>query len=127
MPTYYDFDSFEEMQITTGGSDPRIKTPGIQMNMVTKRGTNDFKGSGRWFQTNNSWQATPAIPSEAQNYLKRVNQILRIEDRGLELGGPVLKDRVWFWGAFSRQNVNLLTASLLSSGARFVDKTLLQN
>src|SRR5581483_1762705 len=35
-PTYYDFDSFEEMQITTGGSDPRIKTPGIQLNMVTK-------------------------------------------------------------------------------------------
>src|SRR5213082_1855434 len=33
-PTYYDFDSFEEMQITTGGSDPRIKTPGIQMNFV---------------------------------------------------------------------------------------------
>src|SRR5712691_10916684 len=32
-PTYYDFDSFEEMQITTGGTDPRVKTPGIQMNM----------------------------------------------------------------------------------------------
>src|SRR5947209_748553 len=46
-PTYYDFDSFEEMQITTGGSDPRIQTPGVQLNMVTKRGTNDFRGSGR--------------------------------------------------------------------------------
>src|SRR6266571_1873365 len=75
-PTYYDFDSFEEMQITTGGSDPRIKTPGIQMNFVTKRGTNDFKGSGRWFQENNSWQAKPSIPSEAP-YLLRVNQITR--------------------------------------------------
>lgn len=126
-PTYYDFDSFEEMQITTGGSDPRIKTPGIQMNMVTKRGTNDFKGSGRWYQTNNSWQATPTIPGEAQSYLKLVNQIDKIEDRGIEIGGPIMKDRLWFWGAFSRQNVNLLTASLLSSGARFVDKTLLQN
>src|SRR5947207_6231237 len=38
-PTYYDFDSFEEMQVTTGGSDPRIMTPGVQLNMVTKRGT----------------------------------------------------------------------------------------
>ncbi|MCU1230825.1 MAG: hypothetical protein JWO97_3709, partial [Acidobacteria bacterium] len=35
-PTYYDFDAFEEMQITTGGSDPRIQTPGVQLNMVTK-------------------------------------------------------------------------------------------
>src|SRR5436190_14311225 len=56
-PTYYDFDSFEEMQITTGGSDPRIQTPGVQLNMVTKRGTNDFRGSGRYFYTPGSMQS----------------------------------------------------------------------
>ena len=126
-PTYYDFDSFEEMQITTGGSDPRIKTPGIQMNFVTKRGTNDFTGSGRWFQTNDSWQAKPSIPSEAQGYLARVNQITRIEDRGLEIGGPVLKDRLWIWGAYSRNNINLLAATLTTTGQRAADKTLLAN
>ena len=126
-PTYYDFDSFEEMQITTGGSDPRIKTPGIQMNFVTKRGTNDWRGSGRWFQTNDSWQAKPSIPSEAQSYLSRVNQITRIEDRGLEIGGPVLKDRLWFWGAYSRNNINLLAATLTTTGQRAADKTLLAN
>ncbi|GAC1431820.1 MAG: hypothetical protein NVSMB68_04190 [Thermoanaerobaculia bacterium] len=126
-PTYYDFDSFEEMQITTGGSDPRIKTPGIQMNFVTKRGTNDWKGSGRWFETRDKWQAKPSIPTEAQGYLSRVNQINGIEDRGIELGGPIVKDRLWVWGAFSRNNINLLTATLLASGQRFLDKTLLQN
>ena len=47
-PLYFDFDSFEEMQVTTGGSDPRIETPGVQLNMVTKRGTNDIRGSGRY-------------------------------------------------------------------------------
>src|SRR5688572_10592048 len=47
-PTYYDFDTFEELNVTTGGSDPRIQTAGVQLNMVTKRGTNDFKGSGRY-------------------------------------------------------------------------------
>ena len=126
-PTYYDFDSFEEMQITTGGSDPRIKTPGIQVNFVTKRGTNDFKGSGRWFQTNSSWQAKPKIPAEAQSYLSRVNQIDRIEDRGLEVGGPLWKDKLWAWGSFSRNNINLLSATLTTSGARAFDKTLLEN
>src|SRR5947208_2652677 len=33
-PTYYDFGAFEEMQITTGGTDPRIQTAGVQLNMV---------------------------------------------------------------------------------------------
>jgi hypothetical protein len=127
-PTYYDFDSFEEMQITTGGSDPRIKTPGIQMNFVTKRGTNDFKGSGRWFQENHSFQANPSIPSEAQSYLARVNEINGLQDRGFELGGPIWKDKVWFWGALSRQNINLLSATLTTvGGPRAFDKTLLAN
>lgn len=128
-PTYYDFDSFEEMQITTGGSDPRVKTPGIQMNMVTKRGTNDFKGSGRWLETNHAWQSTPTIPAEAKTYSAPFipNQIDRVYDRGFELGGPILRDKVWFWGAFSRQNVNNLTGTLTNTGVRFLDKTLLQN
>ncbi len=126
-PTYYDFDSFEEMQITTGGSDPRIKTPGIQMNFVTKRGTNDFRGSGRWFQTNSSWQAKPKIPAEAQKYLARIDQINRIEDRGIEVGGPILKDRLWAWASFSRNNINLLKATLTTTGQRASDKTLLEN
>src|SRR5205085_4317366 len=124
-PTYYDFDSFEEMQITTGGSDPRIKTPGIQMNFVTKRGTNDFKGSGRWFQENHSFQAKPSIPSEAKSYLLRVNEINGLQDRGIEVGGPIIKDKLWLWGAYSDQQINLLTATLLQSGARFLDKTKL--
>src|SRR6266568_5882509 len=67
-PTYYDFDAFEEMQVTTGGSDPRIMTPGVQLNMVTKRGTNDFKGSGRYFYTPGRFQAAAIVPAEATSY-----------------------------------------------------------
>src|SRR5437016_3539091 len=126
-PTYYDFDSFEEMQITTGGVDPRIQTPGVQLNMVTKRGTNDIKGSARYFKTDKGLQAKPKIPGEATAYLQRVNQINSIDDYGVEVGGPIIKDKLWLWGAYSDQQINLLTATLLQSGARFLDKTKLQN
>src|SRR5262249_53233711 len=37
---YYDFDSFQEMQVITGGSDPSIKGSTAHLNMITKRGTN---------------------------------------------------------------------------------------
>jgi hypothetical protein len=125
-PSYYDFDSFEELQLTTGGSDPRIMTPGVQINMVTKRGTNDFKGSGRAFQTRKAWQATPKIPSEAASYLTGINQINRINDDGGEIGGPIIKDKLWFWGAFGKQAINILTTSIVA-GARFQDRTTLKN
>lgn len=125
-PTYYDFDSFEEMQVTTGGTDMRIQTPGVQLNMVTKRGTNDLKGSARYFMTKNSWQADPSIPSEAESYLARVNEIDAIDDYGVEAGGPIMRDRLWAWGAYSKQQIDLLSATLLGSGQRFIDATELE-
>jgi len=125
-PAYYDFDSFEEMQITTGGTDPRIQTPGVQLNMVTKRGTNEFKGSARLFNTSHSYQSNPKIPVQAASYLARVNEINNIGDEGVEIGGPIWRDKVWFWGAFGEQKIDILTAALVA-GERFRDKTTLKN
>src|SRR5438874_2125033 len=105
-PTYYDFDSFEEMQVTTGGTDPRIMTPGVQLNMVTKRGTNDFRGSGRYFYTPGSYQTSGTIPSEAIGYLAATNEIKFVRDYGAELGGPVWKDRLWFWLASAENKIS---------------------
>ena len=123
-PTYYDFGAFEEMQITTGGTDPRIQTAGVQLNMVTKRGTNDFRGSGRLFHTSSSYQSTPKIPGEATGYLKSVNQIDKIDDYGAEIGGPIWKDKLWFWGGWGRQKIAVLSTTIVA-GARFLDKTTL--
>jgi hypothetical protein len=129
-PTYYDFDAFEEMQITTSGTDPRMQTPGAQLNMVTKRGTNDFKGSAHGYHTSQGYQANPKIPAEATSYLASVNQINKITDNGGEIGGPVLKDKLWFWGAYGDQKINILTATLLNPAdptSRFHDTTELKN
>jgi hypothetical protein len=50
-PAYYDFDQFAEMQFTTGGTDVTKNTGGVSVNLVTKRGTNEFRGSGRFYNT----------------------------------------------------------------------------
>ncbi|HET7710787.1 MAG TPA: carboxypeptidase regulatory-like domain-containing protein, partial [Thermoanaerobaculia bacterium] len=129
-PTYYDFDAFEEMQVTTGGSDPRIQTPGVQLNMVTKRGTNDLKGSARFLNTSGDLQADPKIPSEATDardvrtgagYLARTNEINKVDDYGAEIGGPIIRDRLWLWGAYSRQQINLFTAQRTEQLTDFPD------
>ena len=125
-PTYYDFDAFEEMQITTGGTDVRTQTAGVQINVVTKRGTNDFSGSARALHTSGDYQADPEIPSEATAYLLRINEINKIDDQGGEIGGPIIKDRLWFWAAYGKQKIDILTASIVA-GARFRDKTTLKN
>jgi hypothetical protein len=115
-PTYYDFDSIAEMQLTVGGADASIQTQGAQLNMVTKRGTNDVHGSARVFDTDRKLGATNT-PEELANQLAASgdqavgDQIKEILDYGAEMGGPLLKDKLWLWGAYGRSQIDKLTSA----------------
>jgi len=112
-PAYFDFDAFEEMQVTTGGSDTSISTGGVVLNMVTKRGTNEWRGSGRYFTADQKWQSdlgsgkVDLAPGQAS--FNPGNRSGTVKDYGAELGGPIVKDRLWVWGSYGQQKVDLLT------------------
>ena len=120
-PGYYDFDSFEEMQVTTGGTDASISTGGVVLNMVTKRGTNEWRGSLRYYLTDDSTQADLKFDSadlgqagpwnngHAQTSFKQGNRIVKNEDSGIEVGGPLVKDRLWVWGSYAKPKIHLKT------------------
>jgi hypothetical protein len=126
-PAYFDFDSFEEMQVTTGGSDTTLATPGVTLNIVTKRGTNEWRGSARYFTADQDWQSDldPGsvelgrdIPGTAANETQarfaQGNQIVSVLDYGAELGGPIVRDRLWIWGSYGIQEIDLLTIANVS-------------
>ena len=46
-PAYYDFDALNEIQVTTGGADARLMTPGVHVNLALKSGTSVLRGSAR--------------------------------------------------------------------------------
>ena len=106
-PLYFDFGSFEEMEISTGGSTMELETPGATINVVTKRGTNAFHGSARAFYATGDWQSTN-IPDEAVETGLATNQIDKIQEYGLEIGGPIMKDRLWFWGGIANQKIDTI-------------------
>jgi hypothetical protein len=120
-PAYYDFDSFEEMQVTTGGSDSTISTGGVVLNMVTKRGTNEWRGTGRYIKSDKAWQSETNVDDSslgnagtfnnnvAQATILQGNQINQVEEYGAEIGGPIVKDRLWVWGAYGDQKIDLRT------------------
>lgn len=127
-PTYYDFDTFEEMQVTTGGSDPRIQTAGVQMNMVTKRGTNDYTGSARYLYVPGSSSSEATVPSEAAGYLSLTNKVNYVRDYGAELGGPIWRDRAWLWVARADQKISTWQSLAFPAPTFFIpDDTILRN
>jgi Carboxypeptidase regulatory-like domain len=105
---YYDFDSFEEMNITTGGQDAPVQTAGVSINFVTRRGGNRFQGMARFYFANDDLQADNR--TEELKELGYVgDQIVQMLDYGFQLGGPISKDKLWFWLGFGVQDGRRLT------------------
>jgi hypothetical protein len=113
-PSYYDFDAFQELQVTTGGTDSTIATGGVVLNMVTKRGTNEWRGSARYLnapaaaQSNTSFSNSQLAPSETSRPIA-FNAIRGIDDFGGDVGGPVVRDHLWIWGSYGDQKISTLT------------------
>ncbi|MFQ6037893.1 MAG: carboxypeptidase regulatory-like domain-containing protein, partial [Candidatus Aminicenantales bacterium] len=125
-PTYYDFDAFEEMNITTGGADVTIQGGGVALNLVTRRGGNRVSLGGRFYFTDSKFQAAhtgPKVDEILARYPKGVgyNVIRNIKDYGFNMGGPLWVDKAWWWMSYGVQDIktNVITGA--------ADDTLLQN
>jgi hypothetical protein len=83
----------DEVSIKRGGITAEFgRTGGMVVNAVTKSGTNEFHGEGRMEFQPESWVSDAKGPV-------RSTQVR--EGPALALGGPVLRDRFWFYGSAS--------------------------
>lgn len=105
LPFYMDFDSFDEVQVNTGGADVTMQTSGTTINMITKSGGDRFRGSARGFLTDKRLEANNVSDGLRRQGASSGSPILNIKDYGFEVGGPIKKGRAWFWGGLSRQSV----------------------
>jgi len=114
---YFDFDALQEVSVSTGGSDPRAQTGGVNLSLTTKRGTNAFHGSARGIFTHDDLQWSnlpPALLGDPRLELPdgslsaKADHIRQIADYGVEAGGPIVKDKLWIWGALGRQDIRVV-------------------
>jgi len=90
-------DDVEEFGITTSGNDPSKTGEGaVQMTYVSKRGGNAFHG-GVW-ETNRNQDFNSNYYFSNLNGLPR--QKLQLNEFGYKVGGPILKDRLFFFTDF---------------------------
>jgi carboxypeptidase family protein len=111
-PAYWDFDMFQEMNVTTGGGELASSTGGVHLNFVMKAGQNTPHGSTRFYFENESMQSNnmdAALATALGSPNGKGNRTDLYKDYGVELGGPILKDHLWAWGSLGKTVVKVLT------------------
>ena len=106
-PSYYDFDAFEEITITTGGVDVTQQTGGVGINLVTKSGSDRFRGSSRFYATDEKFESNNVNDPLRLQGASSGNPIQNIKDYGVEVGGPLKKGKAWVWGSIGKQTVDV--------------------
>jgi hypothetical protein len=69
---------------------------GGQFNTITKTGTNQYRGSAFLYLQNEGLNAAPSLTAR---------QFFRDERFGGTFGGPVVKDKLFFFGAYQRERI----------------------
>ncbi len=101
--TFTDVLSWEEVQVAAAAQDASIQLPGSSMFQIIKQGGNDFHSllqyGGEWptLEANN---ITPALIAQG---ITNGNPLDSFTDLFGDLGGRIVRDRIWFYGALREQ------------------------
>jgi len=89
------------------------RAAGSVMNVITKSGTNDLHGSAFWFHNDNALNARSNLDEKI-----RPKAPFRIENQfGGTAGGPIVKDRTFFFGSYQRWTDRRLGTGTTLNGA----------
>lgn len=102
---YYDYGAFQEVQIKAMGNDAEMAVPGTSFLGILKSGGDQFHGSGMYSWETPNLQADNLSDDLRARGVKEGNPLKSYHDSNVDLGGPILKQRLWFYGSYRHQRV----------------------
>ncbi|MEJ2085262.1 MAG: hypothetical protein P8Y44_06225, partial [Acidobacteriota bacterium] len=104
----------------TGGNDITKNTAGVTISLVTKRGSNEPRGSARFLLTEGDGYFGVLEQAESgfdpddlgpgqDDFVG--NSIDRLQEYGFEAGGPAWRNHLWLWGAWSQRNLSKIAGN----------------
>jgi hypothetical protein len=96
----------QEMTYQTAGAGTDVSGGGVRLNMIPKEGGNRFTGAffGAW--SDGAWQSDNLTQSLRDRGLSAPDRISKIYDFNASFGGPLRKDRLWFFTSARRWGVD---------------------
>lgn len=94
-------DAIEEVQVLSLGAPADYgNLAGAVFNVVTRQGSNQFKGDANVYFMNDSLTGRNTTDDQDDGLPYNRDQFL---DTTWQLGGPILKDKLWFFGSYQYQ------------------------
>ena len=125
---YWNDGSFQEISYVTGADSAEMGQGGMRVNMVPKDGGNAFHGFAFGNYSPSQWASDncaaagigePCVGknltgdttfNKTSNFLTNVSRLTKNFDSNAGVGGPLVKDNVWFFGTFRYLGVNKTVA-----------------
>src|SRR5689334_14212097 len=98
-------DAIDEFSLQTQGSAEYGRNSGAIVNIILKSGSNDFHGTAYDFLRNDNF--------DARNFFEGAKNEFRNNNFGAVLGGPIVKNRTFFFGGYEGQREFVFSPSLV--------------
>ncbi|HEY7185035.1 MAG TPA: carboxypeptidase regulatory-like domain-containing protein [Vicinamibacterales bacterium] len=110
---YWNDGSFQEFSYVTGADSAEMAQGGVRINLVPRDGGNTFRGAIVGNYSGDGWQANNlrdnlrgSLAINPNNRITNVSMIRKIWDFNPGFGGPIAKDKLWFYGTFRHWGVD---------------------
>jgi Carboxypeptidase regulatory-like domain len=107
---YFNSSMSQEMVYTTSGAAADVSGGGVRLNMIPRDGGNKFNGSFFSGYQDQSFQSSNLTDELTQRGLRTPDGIEKLWNIEGSLGGPIRKDKLWFFGSARAFHLNTLPA-----------------
>ena len=127
-PTYYTYDSFDQVAVTTGGNDITVATGGGGHRLHDQARARTAGTATRSATSPTTTSSRRTCPTSCANDPRlqgndKADHTEQITDYNFDLGGPILKDKLWIWGSWGREDIRIKRLTQTRDKTELVTKT----
>jgi hypothetical protein len=119
--SYFNEAMFEEISYQTSAINAEVSAGGVRANMIPKDGGNQFKGNMFFSAANQSLQSDNSKDAKSKG-LAAPDSLNKVWDFNASQGGPIKKDRLWFFASYRDWGVyQYIANSFFQNGDQTID------